>query len=415
MTEGLVALQARLGALDRQIRTVDPAWAGVDPNAATVTGSIGAPAAASFGAVMDAATAAPAADGSPTTSPVAPGAALPAGWSAALTVVGAASSARAGSTSAAVDTAMRVVRPVAGARISQDFGPKSFTGEPSATVDGIYHAHYHDGVDYAAPLGRSVHAIAAGRVVAAGRAADGAVIVRIRHADGSEALYAHLNAALDVRVGDRVSAGEPIGVIGLTGHTTGPHLHLELTRHGRKVDVETTLVAGRLPGADTATIDRSVLPAARASATAPSTATADALTRFDRVADRIPFAAEIRAAAVHAGIDPLLLASLVRAESGFRADAVSRVGAQGLAQLMPATSRSMGVKDPFDAATNVAAGARYIANNLRIYGRVDLALAAYQAGKGAVARAGGIPDSPTTHHYVDRILGYWSGYLEDAA
>jgi murein DD-endopeptidase MepM/ murein hydrolase activator NlpD len=415
MTEGLVALQARLGALDRQIRTVDPAWAGVEPSAAAVTGSIGAPAPASFGAVMDAATGSPAAGESPTTSTVAPGAALPAGWSAALSGVGAASSARAGSMSAAVDTAMLVVRPVAGARISQDFGPTAFTGEPPATVDGVYHAHYHDGVDYAAPLGRPVHAIAAGRVIAAGRAADGAVIVRIRHADGSEALYAHLNAALAVRVGDRVSAGEPIGVIGLTGHTTGPHLHLELTLDGRKLDVEATLLSGRLPGADDATIDRSVLPAARASATAPSAATADALGRFDRVADRIPYAHEIRAAAVHAGIDPLLLASLVRAESGFRADAVSRVGAQGLAQLMPATSRSMGVKDPFDAATNVAAGARYIANNLRIYGRVDLALAAYQAGKGAVARAGGIPDSPTTHHYVDRILGYWSGYLEDAA
>jgi soluble lytic murein transglycosylase-like protein len=75
----------------------------------------------------------------------------------------------------------------------------------------------------------------------------------------------------------------------------------------------------------------------------------------------------------------------------------------------------MGVKDPFDPATNVAAGARYLANNLRIYGRTDLALAAYQAGKGAVANAGGIPDSPTTHHYIDRILGYWSHYIKEAA
>ena len=142
---------------------------------------------------------------------------------------------------------------------------------------------------------------------------------------------------------------------------------------------------------------------------------AAALARFDEVADDIPYAKEIRAAAIKAHIDPLLLTSVVRAESGFRANAVSRVGAQGLAQLMPATSKSMGVKDPFDAATNVAAGARYLANNLKIYGRTDLALAAYQAGKGAVARAGGIPDSPTTHHYIDRILGYWSGYLKEAA
>jgi soluble lytic murein transglycosylase-like protein len=49
-----------------------------------------------------------------------------------------------------------------------------------------------------------------------------------------------------------------------------------------------------------------------------------------------------------------------------------------------------------------------------MYGRTDLALAAYQAGKGAVARAGGIPESPTTHHYIDRILGYWSHYIKEA-
>jgi hypothetical protein len=385
MIDGLAALQARLGALDRQIQSVDPTWAGVHPatgsGSTASTGSTGAP---SFGAVLDAETAA-------------------APRALALTMA------------ESPDPVMRALRPVDGARISQGFGPTSFTGEPPATIGGVHYAHYHDGVDYAAPLGRAVHAIAAGKVVAAGRASDGAVIVRIRHADGSETLYAHLDPHLDVRGGDRVAPGEQIGAIGLTGHTTGPHLHVELTRNGRKLDVERTLDAGRLPGADTARIDRSVLPATVASPTAPSAATADALARFDRIAGRIPHAAEIRAAAVRAGVDPLLLTSLVRAESGFRADAVSRVGAQGLAQLMPATSRSMGVKDPFDPASNVAAGARYLANNLRLYGRVDLALAAYQAGKGAVARAGGIPGSPTTHHYVDRILGYWSDYLEDAA
>jgi hypothetical protein len=396
MTDGLLALQARLGALDRQIRIVDPAWTGVDPNA--VDG-------ASFGAVLDAAGATTPVDGPIGTAAQAPGGSLPAGWSAALTPL-------AGTAPGSIDPSVRVVRPVAGARISQDFGPTSFTGEPAATVDGVHYAHYHDGVDYAAPLGRAVGAIAAGTVVAAGRASDGAVIVRIRHADGSESLYGHLDPRLDVRVGDRVAAGERIGRIGLTGHTTGPHLHLELTRAGRKLDPEKTIAAGRLPGATAAATAPTVTTGAPA--TTPSGATADALARFDRVAGRIPYAAEIRSAAVKAGVDPLLLASLVRAESGFRADAVSRIGAQGLAQLMPATSKSMGVTNPFDAASNVAAGARYFANNLRIYGRVDLALAAYQAGKGAVARAGGIPDSPTTHHYIDRILGFWSGYLEAA-
>jgi soluble lytic murein transglycosylase-like protein len=147
----------------------------------------------------------------------------------------------------------------------------------------------------------------------------------------------------------------------------------------------------------------------------PGAVGAAVLARFDAVAHRIPYAAEIRSAAIEAGIDPLLLASMVRAESNFRADAVSRAGAMGLTQLMPATAKALGVDNPFDPAENLRGGARYIGSNLRIYGRVDLALAAYQAGKGAVAAAGGIPDSPTTRNYIAVILRTWSGYLEASA
>jgi len=111
----------------------------------------------------------------------------------------------------------------------------------------------------------------------------------------------------------------------------------------------------------------------------------------------------------------MLLASLVKAESSFHADSVSRCGAKGLTQLMPATAKALGVEDPFDPSENLRAGAKYLARNLHLYGRVDIALAAYQAGKGAVARAGGIPDSPTTRHYINRILHTWAGYQEAAA
>jgi murein DD-endopeptidase MepM/ murein hydrolase activator NlpD len=412
MIDSLSAVQARMASLDATLRSIDPSWRGMTEPGVDPTGPSAGAATAPFGEIL-ASTAATAA-GSDATASGGPDA------TAGLTTIGGSFSASALTsirpTGATVGAADRVVSPVPGSRISQDFGPTSFKGEPPATVDGVRYAHYHDGVDYAAPLGTPVRAIAAGTVVGAGRVADGAVIVRIRHGDGSESLYGHLDADLPVRVGDRVEVGDRIGMIGMTGHTTGPHLHLELNVHGRTVDPQRWIDAGRLPGANVVA-DSASATASSGLATAPASASlaADDLARFDTLAADIPYSAEIRAAALKAGIDPLLLTSVVRAESGFRANAVSRVGAQGLAQLMPATSRSMGVKDPFDPATNVAAGARYLANNLRIYGRTDLALAAYQAGKGAVANAGGIPDSPTTHHYIDRILGYWSHYIKEAA
>ncbi len=284
-----------------------------------------------------------------------------------------------------------VVAPVPGGRISQRFR----AGSAGRGTDG------HDGLDIAAPLGTPVRAAAAGVVRFAGRVADGAVVVRIEHEDGSETLYGHLEPGLDVRPGDRVAAGDTIGRIGLTGRTTGPHLHFEFRVGGRAVDPEPILRSGALPGET-------------GPAGGDETTAAAALRRFDAVAPTIPYAQEIRAAAVAAGIDPLLLAALVRTESGFRPTAVSRAGAMGLTQLMPTTARSLGVGDPFDPAANLDGGARYLAGNLRLFGRVDLALAAYQAGKAAVRAAGGIPDSPVTRAYVERVLGTWAGYLAAA-
>lgn len=282
-----------------------------------------------------------------------------------------------------------VVKPVVGGRITQRFS------RPAA--DGL---RGHEGLDIAAPLGTPVRALAAGTVRFAGVALDGAVVVRIEHADGTETLYGHLQPGLGVRAGDRVAAGTTIGRIGLTGRTTGPHLHLEVRAGGRPIDPEPILESGRLPGSLRA------LGAEQLGRIA--------LRRFDAIAERIPYAAEIRTAAVDAGIDPLLLAALVRTESGFRTDAVSRAGAMGLTQLMPATARALGVDDPVDPAANLDGGARYLAGNLRMFGRVDLALAAYHAGKAAVRRAGGIPDSPVTQAYVARVLETWAGYLAAA-
>ena len=130
----------------------------------------------------------------------------------------------------------RVVWPVDGGRISQVFGPTSFTLEPAGCFEGKCYDHFHDGIDIAAPIGTAVHAIAAGRVTIAGRLSDGAVIVEIEHAPGVFSRYGHLDSGLRVRVGQSVSAGDPLGSIGLTGNTTGPHLHFEIYASGEPVD-----------------------------------------------------------------------------------------------------------------------------------------------------------------------------------
>jgi soluble lytic murein transglycosylase-like protein len=93
-------------------------------------------------------------------------------------------------------------------------------------------------------------------------------------------------------------------------------------------------------------------------------------------------------------------------ESGFRADAVSRKGAQGLMQLMPATAASLGVADAFDPETNLDGGSRYLAELIALYGGdLNRALAAYNAGPGAVSRHRGVPPYRETQAYVKKVMG----------
>ena len=121
------------------------------------------------------------------------------------------------------------------------------------------------------------------------------------------------------------------------------------------------------------------------------------------------YGALVAAAALAHGLPPALLAALLRAESGFRPDAVSPAGAQGIAQFMPATARGMGLADPFDPAQAIPAAARLLAGHLREFGSFALALAAYNAGPGAVRRYGGVPPYSETRHYVARVLALAGG------
>ena len=116
----------------------------------------------------------------------------------------------------------------------------------------------------------------------------------------------------------------------------------------------------------------------------------------------------VSAAAAH-GVPPALLAALLRAESGFDPRAVSPAGAQGIAQFMPATARAMGLRDPFDPVQAIPAAARLLAGHMRALGSAPLALAAYNAGPGAVARYGGIPPYRETQAYVAKVMALAGG------
>lgn len=109
-----------------------------------------------------------------------------------------------------------------------------------------------------------------------------------------------------------------------------------------------------------------------------------------------------RIARVH-GLPPVLVAAVVRVESGFNPLARSRVGALGLMQLMPATAAALGVDDPLDPEQNVDGGCRYLRELLQEF-TLEHALAAYNAGPGAVRRYGGIPPYAETERYVPRVM-----------
>lgn len=108
-----------------------------------------------------------------------------------------------------------------------------------------------------------------------------------------------------------------------------------------------------------------------------------------------------------------LLKAIGKAESNFDAKAVSRCGAQGVMQLMPATATSLGVTDAFDAEQNIMGGAKYISGLLKKYdGETSLALAAYNAGSGNVAKYGGIPPFEETQNYVKKVVNYMNQSID---
>src|ERR1700690_360318 len=141
----------------------------------------------------------------------------------------------------------------------------------------------------------------------------------------------------------------------------------------------------------------------------PSTDQTASSTRSSALTQMEVDAAIDKAPARH-NVDPNLVRALVKVESNFNPNAVSRKGAMGLMQLMPSTARKLKVRNPFNPEENVDAGVRHLKKLLESYnGNVPLSLAAYNAGSGAVARSAGIPRYRETRNYVRRITTLYGG------
>jgi soluble lytic murein transglycosylase-like protein len=151
--------------------------------------------------------------------------------------------------------------------------------------------------------------------------------------------------------------------------------------------------------ATTATSFASALSAAQGSGATTATG---AVTAGGQVSG-VPYADLFNAAGARHGVSPRLLAAVAKVESGYNPKAVSRAGAQGLMQIMPGTARGLGVTNAFDPAQAVDGAAKLLKSNLRDFGSLDLALAAYNAGGGAVRKYNGIPPYAETQAYVPKV------------
>jgi len=128
--------------------------------------------------------------------------------------------------------------------LTQGFGRTTYRGEPSGVYGGVYYSHFHEGIDIGAEMYSPVVAAAPGRVVWVGHLPDGAMVVLIAHIGGLVSLYAHLDDGIApprVAAGDEVQQGQIIAAIGMTGMTTGPHLHFAVWRDGELIDPESLL------------------------------------------------------------------------------------------------------------------------------------------------------------------------------
>ena len=174
-----------------------------------------------------------------------------------------------------------------------------------------------------------------------------------------------------------------------------------LAIEGHRVDGETAALT--LKGGGEVLFDARLIERFQSVTSLPSVPPPDPPAVAPRPLPEKPHAALIRTAADRHGLADALLHALIEVESSYRADAESPLGAKGLMQLMPDILARYGVRDPFDPAANIDAGARYLRGLLDEFG-IREGLAAYNAGAGSVRKFGGVPPYPETRRFVERVL-----------
>jgi hypothetical protein len=183
--------------------------------------------------------------------------------------------------------------------------------------------------------------------------------------------------------GDILAFGSPVHHVAIY---IGDNKMIEAPRPGKDVRISDVY--------ETPSHVRRILPEPASTGVAPT----------GRIAATTPYADLFAAAQVKYGVPANLLAAVAKQESGFDPSAVSPAGAQGLMQLMPGTARSLGVADAFDPAQAIDGGARMLRDLTRRFGSTELALAAYNAGPGAVLKYHGVPPYPETQRYVRNVM-----------
>ena len=209
-------------------------------------------------------------------------------------------------------------------------------------------------------------------------------------------------------------------ILGSVGTAVPASAEIVFLTSGKSVSVKSHRIDGEsiiltLRGGGEVTCDKSLIekilpdevphPEPKAEEPAVKDAADQAATVDPSVLSQTPYGEIISAMSEAHGVDPMLVRALIQVESNYRPRAKSHKGAMGLMQLMPATAREHKVGNPYDPKANIAAGVKHLKGLIdRFDGALDMALAAYNAGEGAVKKFGGIPPYRETRNYVSRIL-----------